>query len=307
MGIINRYGYCMKNVVIMGGAGFIGRVVSNLMLNEGWNVIVVTRDVNKKKLDRRIKYFSNSSESFRELKLLEVDVVINLAVAYGRRDETIIDVIETNILLSLRALELVKYKPEALYLSFDSFAEQNKSKKPYMWDYLLSKRQANEWLIQTKSKCKIILVRLHHVYGERDGSGKFIPWFIKQLEESVGEINLSGGEQERDFIYVEDVARGINKIIDSAHDIEDLSIIEIGSGHLYKLREFLTILTDYWCLKNKTKKPNLNFGALPYNDSDLMFVTSDTSRLKKIGFECRYSLNQGIEKMVNQIHFENSQ
>lgn len=66
-------------VVIAGGTGFVGRALSNLLLQEGHDVIVLTRNKNKH-TDKRITYVKWLKEPEIEYEELhDVDAIINLA------------------------------------------------------------------------------------------------------------------------------------------------------------------------------------------------------------------------------------
>lgn len=66
-------------VVIAGGTGFVGRALSNLLLQKGHDVIVLTRNKNKQS-DARITYIEwLNNESIEYEKLNDVDAIINLA------------------------------------------------------------------------------------------------------------------------------------------------------------------------------------------------------------------------------------
>ena len=80
-------------------------------------------------------------------------------------------------------------------------------------------------------------MKIHHVYGPGDNSDKFIPWLQTSLIKNSGPVNLTSGIQLRDFIYIDDQIKAIY-----AHKDVDLSILNIGSGRLIKIKESQRLL-----------------------------------------------------------------
>jgi dTDP-6-deoxy-L-talose 4-dehydrogenase (NAD+) len=85
---------------------------------------------------------------------------------------------------------------------------------------------------------------------------------------------MSGGEQIRDYLPVEDVARYIGKI---ALQKKVTGIINICSGNPQKLIDFINC---YLLKKNKMIK--LNLGYFNYSDIEPMWFWGDNSKLKLI-------------------------
>ena len=71
--------------------------------------------------------------------------------------------------------------------------------------------------------------------------------------------------------------------------------LEVGSNELISIRDFVTLVKK---LCNNTNT-SLNFGALPYRNNEVMSTNVDTSFLKSLGWEARYTLEDGLRDTIN--------
>jgi dTDP-6-deoxy-L-talose 4-dehydrogenase (NAD+) len=117
-------------------------------------------------------------------------------------------------------------------------------------------------------------VRLFYMYGE----GQNPTSLIAQLDEAMSKnnplFNMSGGEQIRDYLPVENVAQNIIKI---AAQSQIQGIINNSSGNPQKL---LSFVLDY--IKKKNGKIKLNLGYYPYSKFEPMEFWGDVKKLSEI-------------------------
>jgi nucleoside-diphosphate-sugar epimerase len=142
--------------------------------------------------------------------------------------------------------------------------------------YALAKDSLRRFLeIYTKDKNICFKwARLFYMYGNGQNPNSLISQLDKAIFENHSEFNMSGGEQIRDYLPVEDVARYIGKI---ALQKKVTGIINICSGNPQKLIDFINC---YLLKKNKMIK--LNLGYFNYSDIEPMWFWGDNSKLKLI-------------------------
>ncbi|MBD3646560.1 MAG: NAD-dependent epimerase/dehydratase family protein, partial [Pseudomonadales bacterium] len=131
---------------------------------------------------------------------------------------------------------------------------------------------------------------LFHVYGPDDNEQKFVPAIVRRC--LAGEsIDLTSGQQRRDFVYVDDVVEAICLIVESRLS-EGYHHFDVGSGELTSIREFVEAI-------NKTcgGQGTLNFGALEARVGEPEY-SADTSRLRDVGWNPRTSLGEGLIRTV---------
>ena len=117
-------------------------------------------------------------------------------------------------------------------------------------------------------------VRLFYMYGAGQNPNTLLSQLEKALEENQVAFNMSGGEQVRDFLPVEEVADYIIRI---AVQDEITGIINCCSGKPVTVKQFVE---DY--LRKKNKSIKLNLGFYPYADYEPMAFWGDNSKLKQI-------------------------
>lgn len=182
---------------------------------------------------------------------------------------------------------------------FDSVGALNEEIeiKSYQNNYVEGKmRLADYGFEQAKLMKKIFIhIRLFYAYGagQRDDS------LINQLFKSYitnNKISLTSGDQFRDYIHINDVVQGINKII----AINSSETINLGSGSVIMVRDFIKLLWQ----KLKANPDLLMFGKKEiYNLEQVQTEAfADLTKLTSLtGWKPKMSINDGIIDMVKTL------
>ena len=142
--------------------------------------------------------------------------------------------------------------------------------------YALAKDTLRKFLEEFKKKHPFSLkwVRLFYMYGEGQNPNSLFSQLDKALENGDAVFNMSGGEQVRDYLPVEQVAKNIVQIA-TKQNVE--GIINCGSGNPVTVKQ---MVEDYLTTKNKSIK--LNTGFYPYNDFEPVKFWADITKLNTI-------------------------
>jgi len=146
---------------------------------------------------------------------------------------------------------------------------------------------------------RIMLLRPFHIYGAGEAARRLGPLLIAQAR--AGErVELTAGEQSRDFLHVDDAARciwtGLAKAAATA-DGPGLTVLNCGSGTAITLRHFIEQLA--MAMRRAGAAHDLAFGALPYRAHEPMVSLPDVTRLfATLDWLPRVSLEQGIADLV---------
>jgi nucleoside-diphosphate-sugar epimerase len=131
--------------------------------------------------------------------------------------------------------------------------------------------------------------RVFFLYGPGEDERRLIPSVARAL--LAGEPAPTGdGTQVRDFMHVDDVARGFAALLDSAAD----GAVNIASGEGVTIGQVLDLVG------RATGRPDLlRLGAVPARPGDPQRLVADTRRLStEIGFEPRIGLSDGVADTV---------
>ena len=136
------------------------------------------------------------------------------------------------------------------------------------------------------NKCSI--VRPANVYGPNDNfsdESTVIASLIKKaFKNDVLEV-WGDGSPIRDFIYSEDVARGMLHMVEN----KVTEPVNLGSGKGVTISEIAMIISDYF------KKPRVYDKSKPNGDMKRLM---SMKRAEKYGFKPRISLKKGIEQTI---------
>ena len=249
-----------KKILITGINGFLG---SHMAKHLKSNFEVIGLEYSLENLHRiaseNFKVYS-TNDTILDNIFIENDfyAVIHVATVYKRESEPIFDLLNTNINLPAQLLELSgKYKVN-LFLNTDSFFNNPKYSYSYLSDYTLSKKHSLEWikLLASSSSCKVVNMKVFHMFGENDAPGKFIPFIIKKIISNEPTLDLTPGNQTRDFIYVKDVVFAFEHVINFFIDLKGYQEFEIGTGKSYTIKDFVTAIKEV-----TNSKTVLNFGG----------------------------------------------
>lgn len=281
----------MKTVLITGINGFLGSHLAADLKNN-FKVVGLTREKTIGN-ENGVKLYSwESREADRVFSENEIYCVIHCATVY-RGDVS--RQLETNLLMPVRIFELSQKSGTKVFINTDSFFNVRESRYSYLPEYTLTKRQLLEWLKLKAGSCKVVNMKVFHMYGEKDSPEKFIPSITYKLLNNEIEIDLTSGEQKRDFIYIEDVVKAF-RIIMEENLTENFTEYEVGTGVSTSIKELVELLKEL-----THSKTELNFGAIPYRENEFEEIIADNSKLKKSGWESEHSLRSGLARMIDKL------
>jgi nucleoside-diphosphate-sugar epimerase len=121
--------------------------------------------------------------------------------------------------------------------------------------------------------------RVFHLHGPGENPERLIPMVEGKLRRGET-VDLSPGDQVRDYLRVEDVGDAI-----AAAAVSDVAgTVNVCSGSAHSLREILLAVGQ------ALGRPELlRFGAIPYRPGDRMCVAGVPESLRRIGWAPRHS------------------
>ena len=283
-----------KTILLTGGNGFLGSSLFRKLLLQGHNILLTVRGTSDLsriadiKDQARLLYIEKTdfAELFRREK---IDAVVHCATNYGRQVSSPLSILEANLLLPLRLLQLGAENGLRCFINTDTILDKGIS------HYSLSKAQFKDWLKLYSDRMACVNVAFEHFYGPGDDATKFATWIIQSLIKGVPSIDLTAGAQQRDFIYIDDTAEALMTVVSRDINSEKgFRSYEVGTGQNVSIREFVARIKE---LTGNTGTI-LNFGALPYRKNEVMSSKADLTLIKALGWAPRVSLGEGLAKTI---------
>lgn len=282
------------SIFITGATGFLGASLVHKLLTLGHKVYATRRlQSNLSRYTRLphqpiwIELEDIDFESF--FKMHAVDCIVHCATDYGRKNVSPIQTVEANLILPLKIIHAAAGHVRS-FINTDTILPKEIS------NYSLSKKQFAEWLHVYSDRFSAINVGLEHFYGPGDDVTKFTSSIINALLLQAPEIKLTGGEQKRDFIYIDDAVDAISLIIEASRGSENgFYEYEVGYGEAISIKDFVTLAKT---LSGNTAT-KLNFGAIPYRKNEKMEVVADITSLTHLGWAPKIKLVEGLKKTID--------
>ena len=267
-------------ILLTGSNGFLGRNLLQRLNEQGIKIIRFSRKESSMDMD-----YLNLID-IRKLEI-KFDILIHAGTCYGRSGEGLNELYYSNVTQPIELTEYVLLNPSASIINIDTVVNDplnhySVSKKLYA-DYLKSKFVGR----------KCINLRLEHIYGVDYDQTKFLTYVTQRLLHNLP-LNLTKGEQHRDFIYIDDVVYAILTIVNNMRSVESKFIsIGCGSGEAYKIKDLIMSIA-----KVTNSKSDINFDVIEYRKNELMYSKANNETLKSLGWHPKIEINNGIAKLI---------
>ncbi len=310
-----------KNILITGGAGFIGSHLAEKLLAEDSRRVSVIDNFNDfyaPSVKRgnianfvenpRFKLYENDIRDAPAVEKIfaenDFDAVVHLAAMAGVRPSLADPKLyaEVNINGTLNLLEAAKKNNLKQFVFGSSssvygenekipFAEDDRIQKPIS-PYAATKA-AGELLCHTYSHLydlRCVCLRFFTVYGARQRPDLAIHKFAKLISENQPIQMFGDGTTRRDYTFVDDIVQGICAAIDYAQS--DYEIFNLGESQTIELKELIELLE-----KSLGKKALIEQHASQPGDVPVTYA--DISKAREIlGYQPTTKIEQGIPKFV---------
>lgn len=308
------------NILITGGAGFIGSTLADKLLSDGHHVIVVDNfnsyydvklkwqniasNMNNKRYTLCVADIENK-ESLREIfSANSIDCIVHLAGRAGVRPsiEQPEAYVTSNILGTVHILELMKdfgikkmifASSSSVYgnCTAEKFSEDLNVREPIS-QYAATK-SSDEQFAYTYSKLygiNVVCLRFFTVYGPRQRPDLAIRKFIELIEQDKPIPLYGDGTTMRDYTYIDDIVEGICSAI--AYNKTPYEIINLGGGSPVTLNNMLQTIEKVLGKKAKIEH-------FPMQKGDVIKTISDISKAKRLlGYLPKTNFEEGIRKFV---------
>jgi GDP-L-fucose synthase len=297
-----------KKILLTGGDGFLGKFVQRELMANG----VREEDIRiPHHLDNDLRVWENCEEA-----VLGVDLVVHLAASVGgigfnQRNPGVL--FYDNVIMGAHLMEAARRHGVEKFIQIGTVCAYPKFtpvpfKEDNLWDGYPEETNApygvakKALLVQAQAYreqygLNAIYLLPVNLYGPGDNfdleDSHVIPALIRKCVEAVNSgsdtITVWGtGEPTREFLYVEDCARGI---VQAARGYDDPEPVNLGSGEEISIRELVTLIARVSGFEGKLIWDSARPDGQPRR-------CLDTQRAGKFGFTAKVSFEDGLARTV---------
>ena len=313
------------NILITGGAGFIGSHLAESWLNDGHSVSVID-DLSTGSLDNlkrlphqeRIEFVKGNVITSRALPGLvrNADIIYHLAAAVGVElvVHDPIRTIETNVSGTSRILKLAdKFGGRRIFIASTSEVYGKSASVPFhetddliigpsthsRWSYACSKL-IDEFLLMAYHRSKNLpgtVTRFFNTVGPRQTGryGMVVPRFVRAALAGEPLKVYGDGQQSRCFCHVADVVRALRLLIpcEKAYGV----VCNIGSQHRITIRQLAeTVIAQ---LHSTSKIEVVSYDeAYEAGFEDMLHRAPDCT---KIGCICGWKAELPLDRIISDV------
>lgn len=275
-----------KKVLILGNRGFVGRNIENLLNNGAHDVHGLGRTTGCDLLD-----FEASRNAIERVR---PDYIVNCAAHVGSAGflkEFAADVVDQNMRMILNLYKILRNLGETVLINpvancafpgnLDSCREQDLwagAMDPNVVSYGSTRRMLEVLSQCYRSQAGVRSVNLlaPGMYGPHDGTdlnkihalNALVIKFVSAMKRGDDEVEVRGtGKPVREWLFVKDMARLIQELIDSGREF--IGPVNVAQNHGLSIDELVSIIVDRLGYKGRVRK------NLSYSDGSMKKVMDD--------------------------------
>ncbi len=310
-----------KNILVTGGAGFIGsHLVERLLAEKIWRVSVVDdfNDFYAPELKRANISAHLENPNFR---LYEIDIcnALNLSSVFiGNQFDAIVHLAaragvqpslrspklyaETNINGTLNLLELARqFSVKQFVFGSSSSVYGNNKKIPFSENDKIfqpispyaATKAAGELLCHTYSHLydiRTVCLRFFTVYGARQRPDLAIRKFSQLISDDKPIQVFGDGTTRRDYTFIDDIIQGVRAAIDYDNSMHE--VINLGESQTVELRRLIVLLEENLGKKAVIYRQPVQPGDVPQTFADI------TKARELLNYNPQTKIDEGIKKFV---------
>jgi len=289
----------MKQIMITGHNGFLGSNILLKLVSEKYDITGISTTIKK---NNSIKQIKRNILEIKDSDIVRNSTIIHLA---GMTDVTYCEkhpeeCYNLNVIATQKILEIARKKNCSLIYPSTSHVYGIPKKLPikethptngisvYSESKILSEKLCQEY---SKSYgLNISVLRLFSIYGPKNAEYKVESEIIRHLLSS-NVIKIGNLSPKRDFIYIDDVTKAFQIVI---KNLKNFNIYNVGSEKSYSIQEICDILK-----KKYGKDITVVADKEKIRKNDIKSVVSDCSKIKRLGWKPKISINEGLELTLN--------
>ncbi|MGH9841158.1 MAG: NAD-dependent epimerase/dehydratase family protein [Blastocatellia bacterium] len=307
-----------RTAFVTGATGFVGAHVARLLVEQGARAVCLQRDaVRVNPLDLfdlrgRVTVIQGSVEDFalmgRILNEYEIEAVFHLAAQaiVGAANRSPLSTFEANIrgtYLLLEACRTGETVKRVVVASSDK-AYGSHEHLPYTEDDALlglfpydASKACTDILARSFAhtyKMQVAVSRFANIYGPGDMNlSRIIPGTILSVLRDEAPIIRSDGTPVREFVYVDDVARGYLLLAEKIEDVAG-EAFNFGAGNPVQMLDLVRRIIR---LAGKALEPRVMLQQKIEHEIDAQYLSADKAAAR-LGWRAEIGLDEGLRRSI---------
>ncbi len=311
-----------KSVLVTGGSGFIGSNLCKRLLEKNFKVLAVDNFITSNKTNAsQLKQYSNFTfvkhditkplPDLKKYGFSTFDFIYHLACPTGVPNLLPLsqEMLLTCSIGTKNILDLANRYNSTFLFTSSSEVYGNPEKFPQTEEYTGNvdplglrssyeegKRFSESLIISYVRKFGLDakIVRVFNTYGPgmSGDESRVIPRFIMQATSGMPVTVQGNGAQTRTFCYVDDLVNGLILVMNKG---KKGRVYNLGGTKEYKIKNIAEVV-----LKLSGSKSKIKYVKRPTHDH--AGRRPDISKIKKLGWNPKVSLNEGILKTIESIN-----
>lgn len=284
-----------------------GRNLVNRLLKLGGRIYVTDKSIGILEVHPEVTFYPLDVSRYEDVKSVihkvRPDFIFHLAaMVTAARDFNLIDeMIEVNLRGTTNILRAIDGLNDLeCMINFGTCEEYGNQERQF--DEVLREEPASPYAILKLTtsrfcnmfsgmfKVPIITIRPANLYGPGQPKDKFIPYIILKCLRN-DPIDMTYGEQKRNFIFIDDFIDGVLLIAKKERKLAQ--IYNIGSESSVTLRSVVELIKE-----TLNSRSVINFGALNYRENEMMAFDVNIQKIKELGWKPNYNLADGLQRTV---------
>jgi CDP-glucose 4,6-dehydratase len=315
---VNPFSWNDRNAFVTGATGFVGAHVARLLVEKGARVVCLQRDaVRANSLDlfdlrRRVTVINGSVDDFalmeRIINEYEIEAVFHLAAQaiVGAANRSPVSTFESNIrgtYMLLEACRLNATVTRVVVASSDK-AYGTHANLPYEEDYPLqgifpydASKACTDIIARSFAKTfntPIAVTRFANIYGPGDlNLSRIIPGTILSVLRDQRPIIRSDGSPIREFVYVDDVARGYLLLAERIAEVKG-EAFNFGTCDPIQMLDLVNRIIK---IAGKDLQPLVMLQHKIENEIDAQYLSANRAEAR-LGWRAEVSLDEGLLRTI---------
>ncbi len=307
------------NILIAGGAGFIGSNSAHYFRDAGHNIIILDNllsgfeeNISDIIDDKGVKFYKGDIRDKGPLTKIfsenKIDLCINFAalvsVAESTENPALTEEINTKGMINLlqfcgknRIKTFVHASSAAVYGDSQELPKREnmlpEPKSPYAISKLAGEYYNN--FFASIYGFNAVNCRFFNVFGPKQNPesqyAAAVPIFIKKALLNKNLTIFGDGKQVRDFIYVYDLISAIEYLINNADKIGNKNTFNIGYGNYISINELSRLI-----IKLSGSQSEIEYSE--HRAGDIKLSYASVKKLKDFGWKEKTGFNEGLARAI---------